>query len=83
MAEGRLLFTSRLDPLLIEVNHSPSMAIKGAAPAEVKAKCAVLRTALRLGSVPLAPHQWHEAFGVGGACSVQARGRVCPLSRGS
>lgn len=37
-------------PLLIEVNHSPSMALAGNEPAEVEAKCEVVRAALLLGA---------------------------------
>ena len=36
-------------PWLLEVNHSPSMALAGNEPEEVLAKCSVIRAALRLG----------------------------------
>lgn len=38
-----------LQAWLLEVNHSPSMALGGAEPGEVEAKTSVLRAALRLG----------------------------------
>ena len=38
-----------LNAWLLEVNHSPSMALGGAEPGEVEAKTSVLRAALRLG----------------------------------
>jgi len=43
-----VMLDSDYRPWLIETNHSPSMAIKGADVAEVEAKCSVIRAALLL-----------------------------------
>ena len=39
----------RLEPWLLEVNHSPSMALAGNEDEEVEAKCSVVSAALKLG----------------------------------
>merc|ERR1712216_160196 len=43
-----VMLDSDYRPWLIETNHSPSMAIKGADAEEVEAKCSVIRAALLL-----------------------------------
>ena len=44
-----VMLDAALTPWLLEVNHSPSMALKGNEEQEVQAKCSVIRAALKLG----------------------------------
>lgn len=44
-----VMLDSAFKPWLLEVNHSPSMALAGNEPEEVDAKCSVVTAALRLG----------------------------------
>ena len=44
-----VMLDAALRPWLLEVNHSPSMALAGNEPLEQEAKCSVVRAALRLG----------------------------------
>ena len=48
-------------PWLLEVNHSPSMALEGNDREEVEAKCSVLRAALRLGTADAHPRELIES----------------------
>ena len=44
-----VMLDAELSPWLLEVNHSPSMALAGNEPLEVEAKCSVIKAALKLG----------------------------------
>ena len=45
----------------LQVNHSPSMALKGNEPDEVDAKCSVIRAALQLGTSDSHPAELVES----------------------